>query len=37
VELPAKAEIEEKIEAEDSGKSFEEKFGQVWLVRIGKE
>jgi hypothetical protein len=35
VETPGETAIEEEVEIEDSGASFEEKLGQVWLVRIG--
>ena len=33
--MPVETAIEKEIETEDSGATFEEKLGQVWLVRIG--
>lgn len=35
VDIPDETGVEEEVEMENSGASFEEKLGQVWLVRIG--
>jgi uncharacterized membrane protein len=35
VAMPVETTVEEEIETEDSAASFEQKLGQVWLVRIG--